>query len=1244
MLKKMEKSTIKTHFKARGLIIFMLCLLLVTPIISADLHFDNIKGDLIIDETTSKYGKVEIKDWFGLLDLATLELKENTDTCGTSCSMETEIIMYQDGVLIDAVKFIGYQVKDYQFYVQTGTKETGKIINDYEIVCSVYSNKTGEGETCEYEIIGTHPETEPIWSIYNIGDEVIAGTYYVKLEGTKDFYSATDWIIKTQGKEITEWADWGVGGTITTVDGETVHTYLTSGYFNVTADTRDVKVLVVAGGGQGGSGNPGGGGGAGGLIYEASFEVTPGDYPVIVGVGGTGVTTIVGGDNGDNSSFSTLHARGGGGGGNAGNTTTNNGKHGGSGGGSMGAFGQIKTFIGGKAQPIGQGYPGGNVTNPTNSRSTAGGGGAGEPGESVNGQNLAGDGGDGSQYDINGTARYYAGGGGGAGYPSGYGDGGLGGGGRGREEGGDACQHGSVNTGGGGGGGDTGCNGGTGIVIIRYSNATIVSTVTTTLNSPEDYYNSTTSSIEFNCSAETDGIDGAVLTNITLWLNQTGTWILNETKTITGAYNNSIFTKNIVEGINWEWTCVAYDNNSAYDWGTNRTLTVDTIDPILLASVTNPIIYTDGDDVRVQYNVTDINLQSCWYNYDGTNTSFYCLSGVNNFTNITSSSPETAIIIYVNDSVGNQVSKSLSFSFDSTAPTIIINEPTTTEDYGYAGKTETLNWTIVDTNFASVWYNYNGTNYTKLGAINTTTFYLQTSPFNLTVWANDSLGNQNSATTTWSYRLFKISEEYTNSTLSGVINPFVLNLQTNGTAITLAYLIYNGTSYLGTINSTSNIYSLTKNQIATTVSAETNISFYWNITMSDGFNKLITTKNQTVKPITINETCTGRYTIFNFTLVDEINQGKLNANPQNTSIKVNLDLYSSDRSLQLLNYFHEFSEINPAGICIGDDLSSNEEYSLDIQIEYTALGYSNEFYNIERYVLNSSTLNNNITLYDLNTTDTQKFKLIVRDTSYLPINGALVKIERKYLENGTYYITEIPKTDEKGITSASLQVNDVIYNFYIYESGILISSFTNVLAICQTPLISQCEIDFNAFQSEITIPDFETGDDFNFTLDYNSSSKVITSQFIIPSGSPSLVQLVVTREDSLGTAVCSNSLTSASGTLSCTIPSSFGNSTVMAKIYKDSVEQGKGNIKLDQSSSDIFGVILVLLSVFVIITLIGVGVSDNPVVTAVFIFIGVILLFGINLVQNTGFIGATATILFLGIAIVLVIIKAARRS
>jgi hypothetical protein len=283
-------------------------------------------------------------------------------------------------------------------------------------------------------------------------------------------------------------------------------------------------------------------------------------------------------------------------------------------------------------------------------------------------------------------------------------------------------------------------------------------------------------------------------------------------------------------------------------------------------------------------------------------------------------------------------------------------------------------------------------------------------------------------------------------------------------------------------------------------------------------------------------------------------------------------------------------------------------------------------------------------LYDLKNDTAQIFKLIAKDESFLAITNALIEVQRKYIDEGVYKIVELPKTDEKGETVASLVLNDVIYKFVIKKYGTTVATFENVRAVCQTPAVTPCSIDFNAFASGITIPDFEEAEDFNFTLTYNSTSRVVSTQFTIPSGTPSTIKLEVIREDSLGTAVCEDTLTSTSGTLSCVVPSAFGNSTVRAKLYKDGSIQSFGNIKLDQNPSDIYGPVLVVLALFIMLTLLGAGMSDNPVFTVLFFMVGVILLFALNLVSSSGFIGATATILWLIVAIIIIIIKGSNRS
>jgi len=67
------------------------------------------------------------------------------------------------------------------------------------------------------------------------------------------------------------------GGTITNVGGYTIHTFTTSGTFNVVSGAFNVDYLVVAGGG-GGAPYRGGGGGAGGFRTATGFPVTSVSY------------------------------------------------------------------------------------------------------------------------------------------------------------------------------------------------------------------------------------------------------------------------------------------------------------------------------------------------------------------------------------------------------------------------------------------------------------------------------------------------------------------------------------------------------------------------------------------------------------------------------------------------------------------------------------------------------------------------------------------------------------------------------------------------------------------------------------------------------------------------------------------------------------------------------------------------------------------------------------------------------
>ena len=264
--------------------------------------------------------------------------------------------------------------------------------------------------------------------------------------------------------------------------------------FTINSGTIDVNLLVVGGGGGGGGkygGSAAGGGGGAGAVHDRLLpNLGPGTYPITVGAGGLG-NTYPGsaGNPGDDTVWNSpgtgtpaLTAPGGGAGG-GGPNAHHLGQPGGSGGGNA------YTDPDGNGRPTGTGdpYPGsGSTISPANGwgsnggvadvpeRDAGGGGGAG--GQGTDAPPDVAPGGVGIEISwvlpTHGETKYFGGGGGAGGYagPAG-GTGGTGGGGNG--EGSTAGEDGQASTGGGAGGmkngGTTQFRGGSGVVIIRYS-------------------------------------------------------------------------------------------------------------------------------------------------------------------------------------------------------------------------------------------------------------------------------------------------------------------------------------------------------------------------------------------------------------------------------------------------------------------------------------------------------------------------------------------------------------------------------------------------------------------------------------------------------------------------------------------------------------------------------------------------------------------------------------------------------
>jgi len=262
------------------------------------------------------------------------------------------------------------------------------------------------------------------------------------------------------------------------------------------------------------------------------------------------------------------------------------------------------------------------------------------------------------------------------------------------------------------------------IFCISFASAAI----TTTLNSPVDDSIAYVNSVTFNASASVTG--GATLTNMSLWTNESGSWEL-KTKKITKEFyfpwvsnstiingladvgshstpnvfelnnnyylvsGNSIgtfsgyiisynsftnftqtFDQTITDDIIWNVQACDSDGDCGFAT-TNYTVILDTTSPaITVQSPSGTLDYNAiGQEETLNVTFTDTNLDSCWYNYNGTNISIEgCLTGVKNSTTFILEENNFNMTIYGNDTVGNLNSKFIEWDYKILETSLTYNE------------------------------------------------------------------------------------------------------------------------------------------------------------------------------------------------------------------------------------------------------------------------------------------------------------------------------------------------------------------------------------------------------------------------------------------------------------------------------------------------------------------------------------------------------------------------------------------
>ncbi len=1020
-MRNKEKNKSSRRFYAM-IIVVVVSLFMVSFVNAAE--FDNFKyqrdttfdGEVIEgNKLLEKYKPIEIKNMFGLgSTLFEGYLTQHDEECGTNCQSTIKIKTGKDGILIDDIIFktlmddgswIEQSIKSYQFYIQDGTKKID--VEDTESVCETKENI----KSCRTIITGTHQEEVPKWTPYNIGDSVKEGTYTIKLEGEKSPTKTVDWIIKTNGEWLESWADWVTSNLVDNItnyykfDEQTGPIVDSAGTVNGTGTNlvnTTGKINTAYNFTTGAFMN------MGDNIEHENISIQAWVYTNASGV----PTSVVVSKSGAAEGYFIQIIN------NAGwvlrvciytgstvcaqDTAVF----------TKNTFHHIVATYNGTVIRLWK--DGVNVANASQTGPILYG--------SVDlniGRNPVGS--DPFMGTIDEVAFWNQ-----------------------------SLSQSQI------------------LQLYNSGNALAYpfSQGSVTLNSPQNSA-LTTDIVTFNATATLSG--GSTIVNMSLYTNESGVWeVKNTTTGLSGADETHTWTRTLERGQSYFWNVLACDS--------------------------------DGD---------------CGFSTDNR-----------------------------------------TFSVDEADPQISIEAPNNTIDYNFIGGNETLNVTFTETNLDTCWFNYNGTNITIDGCLtgvkNSTQFILEEDNLNMTVYANDTVGNENSTFINWSYNLLANSIVFSNEARSGALENFTINVTIADKFTGVSMLLnYNGTNHSMTSESSNHTRTYTTQLIVPAVSTDTNITLFFIATLSEGENiTIISTdeENQTVSPFLIDDCSLFTNTLLSFEMVDEDSLSEING-----TIEITLDIFSIGTS-DLVNTFNTSFDYligQDSEICLEN---ITESYSMSYQIRHfgDADQYFKKYRNVQMTTISNETLSQNITLFNLNISRGNAFNVIVVGNLLTSVGnaGLLVDTQRQYLATNEFRSVESPITDSSGVAISNLVETEEIYNFLISFDGELLGTFNNFQVKCANAALGQCSITLNLATATGEPTDFETFGNITQVFLLQTSTNTLHHTFSSTDGTSKTVRSLVIQNDGYANkTVCDSSTSGTSGTILCPIAVAFQNVSICAQTF-----------------------------------------------------------------------------------------------
>ena len=657
--------------------------------------------------------------------------------------------------------------------------------------------------------------------------------------------------------------------------------------------------------------------------------------------------------------------------------------------------------------------------------------------------------------------------------------------------------------------------------------------------------------IEFNNTADDtefinvpDNADFDALQSISFWVN-----ITDVTSSIAGRVlieKDSDFTG--VIGYISDTNSIVYHNSSATRVIDIPGLTTNVWHNIIMIydGVNNITIYIDGEQNKSSNLVGSAEFDNS-----------------NNFTiggSLTATRTPWAVIdevgvwkrVLTNEEIIQLYNEGTGISFQSTIFTIL-NSPdnlaesinrtidfscsvnTTNSTFLVANNSLIINNVIDQTNSSGIKGNYT---FTKTFSSKGTFFWT------CQAVADNQVNNTGGNRTLIIKNIIENSQTFNNITTEGATETFTINFtKTSELQVSTVDLIYNGT-----LNSFA--YSVSGDEVFSTgsisiptVTSDTNVTFNWNITFDDGSISNSQTNNQTILNVNVDDCSVFTNIIYNFTQYDEENQTILSGN---NTIELQINLFNLAKTTVLVNFSDSFTGVNPVQFCAEDAILPTVNYSSYVIVKYfvnssnqsQSTSYSVEYHNILNQTISNTTIPIDIPLFNLKASDTTKFRLTFRDGEFVLAPNILVQVHRQYIADNDFKIVEIPITDSNGQTVLNLVKDVIIYNFImVNEAREVVGTFNSIAAFCSDFLIGDCTI--NLAPDSLSEQIYDYNEEFDVSISrpsYDNTTERISISFVTGDLTPANLRMDIVRNNNFGNrSVCSDTLFSASGTLSCDV-------------------------------------------------------------------------------------------------------------